>query len=137
MIEILKSLSDTKKTAQALALKVKNGGVICFTGDLGSGKTTMIKFICEGLGIEISKVKSPTYTYIRKYELKDRNIYHIDLYRLDSIDDIMARELTEIWNNKKNIVLIEWAEKIDELIDVKKTRVNLSYVNENSRKISF
>lgn len=130
----LSSLKDTEKIAHQIAKKISNGGVLLLFGDLGAGKTTLTKFIAEELGIDKFKVKSPTYTYIRNY---NNNFYHLDLYRLDEIDELLLQEVIEIWEDPNNIVVIEWPEKLGANIPSEHIAVTLTQINETTREINI
>lgn len=127
---ISNSEKDTKEIAADLAKKITSG-IIALSGDLGTGKTIFAQGFAKGLGIK-EKIISPTFVLIRQHKIptKDNILYHIDLYRLE--DNIHVKELglDEILSNHKNIVLIEWAEKLRELpketikITIKKQSVN-------------
>lgn len=110
---ISNSAVETKQVAYDLAQKIDHG-VIALTGDLGAGKTTFAQGFAEGLGIK-EKIISPTFVLIRQHQIPNsKNIfYHIDLYRLE--EDTSKLGLGEIFSNKKNITLIEWAEKLNQL----------------------
>jgi tRNA threonylcarbamoyladenosine biosynthesis protein TsaE len=131
----LRSAEATNKFGAKLAEGIKNGGLLCLYGELGSGKTTLSKGIAKGLGIKSFSIKSPTYTYIRKYDLDNQSFYHVDLYRLTGIDELIINELNEILANPKNIVVIEWADKLDDYLIADRTEVHLKYLDENSREI--
>lgn len=88
----------------------KKGDRVFLRGDLGAGKTTISKHIISSLlGVEMP-VKSPTYVYYNRY---GANIYHFDLYRLNSYDDFVNIGGEEILDNPENICLIEWPEFLD------------------------
>lgn len=111
-----------------IANKITNGGLVCLYGDLGSGKTTFTKKIADLLGIPDFKIKSPTYTYIRRYDLKPNQFfYHMDLYRLAEIDHILLQEIEEILENPKNIVMIEWPQRMEEHLPSKRINLYLEY----------
>lgn len=131
------SAQETIKIGQKLANKIRNGGLICLFGDLGSGKTTLTKGIAKFLGIKEFSIKSPTYTYIREYKIGKNHVYHIDLYRLEIIDELLWREISELIENKENILLIEWADKLAEKLPDNSIKVFLEYINENTREINF
>ena len=103
---ITTSAEETKHLAKTLAKKFKRG-TIALTGELGAGKTTFIQGFAKGLGIK-EKIISPTFVLIRQH----KNLYHVDLYRLNDFKDL---GLEEILSDKNNIVLIEWAEKLKKL----------------------
>jgi tRNA threonylcarbamoyladenosine biosynthesis protein TsaE len=92
-----------------LNIQIHPGDRIYFYGDLGAGKTTMIQHIINSLlGIE-KAVRSPTYVYYNKYE---KNIYHMDLYRLTEYDEFVSIGGEEIFENPETICLVEWPEII-------------------------
>lgn len=127
------SEEETRLIAAKIAGKVKNGGLIYLYGDLGSGKTAFVKGLAQALGIDHFTIKSPTYNYIRKYG----NLYHIDLYRLDIIDELLGREIQELAHNKKNIIIIEWADKLGDLDLPRGISVMMKYHSEESREIEI
>lgn len=134
---ISKSEAQTREIAKKLAQKVKGGGIICLYGDLGSGKTTFVKGLAEAFGIDDFSIKSPTYTYIRKYDKFRHKLYHIDLYRLEEIDDLLWQEIYEIMQNPQNIIIIEWADKMYDKLPKDRIDIWLTYLDENSRKIDI
>jgi tRNA threonylcarbamoyladenosine biosynthesis protein TsaE len=129
-------VKDLQKQAQKLALKVvKNGGRIGLIGNLGAGKTTFAKSFAKALGI--SKVKSPTFTLIHQYPLKDRLLYHIDLYRLNHLDDLQALGLSELLRTDKNIVLIEWVDKFKRIEKLCDYVIKFEIVNHKLRNVKI
>ncbi len=97
------------KELSKLQITIKPGDRVYFYGDLGAGKTTLIQHIINSLlGIEKS-VRSPTYVYYNKYE---KNIYHMDLYRLWEYDEFVSIGWEEIFENPDNICLVEWPQII-------------------------
>jgi len=137
MIKITKSPKETQEIAISLVKKIKKGGMICLFGNLGTGKTIFTKGLAEGLGIENLSIKSPTYTYIRHHKKNGQNIYHIDLYRLEQIDELLALELDEIMQNKENIVIVEWADRMESILPEKRIDVELEYIDDDSREIKI
>jgi tRNA threonylcarbamoyladenosine biosynthesis protein TsaE len=131
----LSSAEETSKYGQELSEGISQGGLICLYGELGSGKTTLTKGIAAGLGIDAFSVKSPTYTYIRKYKLENNDFYHIDLYRLNGVDELIINEINEIISNQNNIVVIEWAERLKGQLNKTGLEIHLEYAGENTRKI--
>ncbi len=132
-----KTAQKTEEIAKKLAKHIEDTNVIYLYGDLGSGKTTFTKAFVEALGIDKFHVKSPTYTYIREYKLKDRNIYHIDLYRIAELDELLFQEIEELTENPNNILIIEWADKLQTKLNAKSLDVYFKYVDENQREIKF
>lgn len=134
-MEILtKSAKETKEFGKKFGLDLisrtydkvhsAKGRVLALTGELGSGKTTFVQGLAEGLGIK-QRIISPTFILVRKYkllftnyDLRFTNFYHIDLYRLEKNIENEVRNLgvEEIWESGENIIVIEWAEKIKSMI---------------------
>lgn len=136
---ILKSSSEqqTKKIAKKMAKKLKTPAFVCLYGDLGSGKTVFAKGFAEGLGIPAKQIKSPTFTFVRSYKMGRRHFYHFDFYRIESIDDLLANDLHEIFHQKNAYFVIEWAERIEPLLPRKKIKVRFEYIAPSIRKLSF
>jgi len=132
-IIITSSPEETRQYAKNLVGNLSLPVIITLTGDLGSGKTTFVQGLAEGLGIE-KKVNSPTFLIIKKYE-GDRTLYHADLYRLSSEKEVAGTGLLEILNEKNSIVVIEWAEKMGKYLPEKRIDIQFKYVDENKREI--
>ena len=107
------SLDELKSFAKDFAANLKPGDIVCMTGDLGAGKTTFVKYICEAFGIE-GQVQSPTFNILLQYQNPEGIlINHIDLYRLASqeeLEDIGFYEAIE----GEAISFVEWAEKFND-----------------------
>ncbi len=134
---ISQSEEETKKIAQNLAIKLKDsGGVVGLTGDLGAGKTTFAQGFAKGLGIE-ERILSPTFILMRQYKIPGSNkvFYHLDLYRLENSSEIEQLGLMEILENQENIVLIEWAEKIYNLLSANSIKVKINKKSLSERTI--
>lgn len=126
---------ETKKLAQKIARKFKKG-VIALSGDLGAGKTTFVQGFAKGLGIK-EKIISPTFVVIRQHKIPKSKytLHHVDLYRMEDIDDLRMLGLEEILSNPSNIVLIEWAEKAKKLLPESTVRIKFEVIHGNKRKI--
>lgn len=113
METITESAEETKKLGRKLATKLKKGSILALTGNLGSGKTTFVQGLAEGLGFT-GRIISPTFILMRKYP----SFYHVDLYRFENniAQEVENIGLTDIWGKDNNIVVIEWAEKIKDLM---------------------
>ena len=132
-LELIYKLSEIEK-ASNFVLKNVNRDVILITGEVGTGKTTLIKEYCKLIGVE-EIVNSPTYTLINEYQNKSGKIVHMDLYRVENINEINELGLFEYLD--KNIVIIEWPEIILKMIDVKYSLINITFINEKERKLSI
>ena len=134
----LSSLEDTKKLGQELAKEIlKREGeaafVVFLDGDLGTGKTTLVKEIIFALGVK-EKVKSPTFTIIEPYELNNENIYHVDLYRIIDPTELEIIGLREYLNESNAIIFIEWPEKSYGYLKKFDLKISLKHLSENERK---
>lgn len=138
MIIISKSAQQTQKIASKLASNLKGNEILCFSGELGAGKTTFIQGLTRGLEIT-ENITSPTFVIFKKYKTKNNlEFYHFDLYRIQDPQEILDLGFTEIINNKKNITAIEWSEKIKDLIPLKNViYIKLEYIDKNQRKITI
>lgn len=133
---ILQNEKETERLAKDFAKRIKPGAVLAFYGDLGSGKTTFIKYLAKALGIK-RRLISPTFVIRRSYESKNFNFHHIDLYRIRSEKEIIDLGLLELFQESKNIVAIEWAEKMERMLPRNTIRVYLDYIDENKRAVKI
>ena len=119
---IIKNLKETKKYAKLFYKMLKGGEVICLNGDLGAGKTTFTKYLAECMGIK-NPVTSPTFTLIQEYTGKQFNLVHCDMYRIEDESELVEMGLEDILYDlgKDKIVVIEWPEKIPNLLRKIKT----------------
>ncbi len=133
---ITDSYKKTQSLGEEFAKKLTGGGVVALHEDLGGGKTTFTQGIAKGLGIK-NRIISPTFVIVRTYKLKFKKFYHIDLYRVQSKDDIEGLGIEEILENSENIVVIEWPERLGDLLPKKRIDVYFEYMDENKRKITY
>lgn len=131
---ITSSFEETQLAGEQLAYNLKGKRVIALHGDLGNGKTTFVQGFARGLGVE-KRIISPTFVIVRKYALKEKNFYHIDLYRVQASRDIEGLGLKEILEDENSIVAIEWPEKIENILPKDKITIEFFQVDENTRKI--
>ncbi|HPD33714.1 MAG TPA: tRNA (adenosine(37)-N6)-threonylcarbamoyltransferase complex ATPase subunit type 1 TsaE [Bacteroidota bacterium] len=130
---------DTYNIGKKLASFIAPGDIVAFYGDLGSGKTAMIKGICDYFDVD-EIVVSPTFTIINKYEGKEKNIpitiYHIDLYRIESDKELEEIGFSEYLEDPTAIKLIEWADRTKLIGDSAiKVTIKTNRTNDNYRKI--
>ena len=106
------SEGETIAVGREIACALTRPVVVLLAGDLGAGKTTLAKGIVEGLGVALAdEVSSPTCTLIHEY---GHDVYHIDLYRLDTVDEVRRLGIDELIE-RNSIVLIEWGERVPQL----------------------
>ncbi len=138
-MEVLsKSTENTKELAGQLTPKIKSGSVIALYGDLGSGKTTFVKYLVEALGSG-SKVQSPTFVLIRTYKIAGKElkkIHHVDLYRITDTRELHNLGLEELISEPQSVCLIEWPEIVEKILPVNTIKIYFEYVEENVRRIS-
>jgi tRNA threonylcarbamoyladenosine biosynthesis protein TsaE len=134
-------IRETKKIAEqfakkALKMRFSNATVLALEGDLGAGKTTFAQGFAKGLGIR-KKIKSPTFVLLKKYPLKKVNLFHIDSYRLSHYTELLPLGIKEIFSDRNNIVLIEWADKIKKIIPKNATWLRFEHLDGNRRRIHY
>ncbi len=133
---VSQSAAQTKRIGTLLGKFLTPGAVVALKGELGSGKTTMVKGIAKGLGVASEKiVSSPTFVLIHEYAGREK-IYHLDWYRLNSVEG-MDKALAEECFNSKGVTLVEWPERGREVIPRQAIAVHLSHQALHSRKISI
>jgi tRNA threonylcarbamoyladenosine biosynthesis protein TsaE len=129
------SAEETIAFGRKLAAKLSPPLIVLLRGDLGAGKTTLVKGIAEGFGAARAEdVTSPTFTLVHEYRGPRTTLYHIDLYRIDTereletlgLDDLVAPDC---------ILLIEWGEKFPRLQRDKNVEIALERVGESERRI--
>ncbi len=130
MTEQIVKLPDANATQQLgiyLGTSLTAGSVILLTGDLGSGKTTFVQGLAQGMGI-VDAIVSPTFTIINEYFSGRLPLYHLDLYRLTSadVDDLQLESYWSGIESELGIVAIEWAERLSYLPD-DYMRIELTY----------
>lgn len=131
-----KSSEQTIELGKKIGAALKPGDILAFYGELGSGKTTMIKGIALGLGVkEQDIVKSPSFIMVNEYKGRCP-IFHIDLYRVKNIEEIMSIGFDDyLYSN--GVCLIEWAEKADNELPEKIIKVDIAALNLQERKITI
>jgi tRNA threonylcarbamoyladenosine biosynthesis protein TsaE len=132
---ISNSEKDTQNIAAEFAKSLKSGDVVALFGDLGAGKTAFARGVATALGADSEKVSSPTFTLVNEYD-GDLNIYHFDVYRLESAS-VSELDWIDEYLFGDGVCLIEWAEYILEVLPKNYIRVEIERVSENERKITI
>ena len=127
------SVEETIGFGARLAAALERGDVVAISGELGTGKTALVKGIAHGLGVT-QDVTSPTFTLIHEYDGGRLPLYHIDLYRLNSPQQALAIGI-EDYLNGSGVTMIEWAEKIESLLPERTTRIRIVSLGETERRI--
>ena len=141
---ISKSLQDTENIAGEFLKKISMGAyegalIVGLYGDLGSGKTTFTKSVAKFLGIT-EDITSPTYVIEKVYpiEYKDFNkLIHIDAYRLDLSKELISLGWNTIAHEPQNIILIEWPERVADILPENHIKINFKFLSENEREIEI
>lgn len=134
---LLYSQKQTQKLAQQLAETYPLGS-LWLKGDLGSGKTTFTRFFLQALGYQ-GKVKSPTYTLVEPYSIKNGRlnmVYHSDLYRLNDPEELDFIGFFEYFH-PNNLVIIEWAERAKSLLPPPDIILTLTILDDNVRQATI
>jgi tRNA threonylcarbamoyladenosine biosynthesis protein TsaE len=133
---IINSISEIDKAAKEFLNVYKNETVFAFYGEMGAGKTTLIKSICAQLEV-VDTVNSPTFSLINEYySSNDETLYHFDFYRVESTQE--AKDIgCEDYFYSGNLCLIEWPEKIEAMLPENVVKINIEVLSPESRKIIF
>src|SRR5437588_4171663 len=131
------SAEETTELGRQLAAELKPGSVVLLRGDLGAGKTTMVKGIAEGFkAAKAEDVTSPTFTLIHEYRGPEVTLYHIDLYRIDTKRELDTLALDDLMD-AKSILLIEWGEKFERFVRERNAEIAIEHLGGDHRRISF
>jgi tRNA threonylcarbamoyladenosine biosynthesis protein TsaE len=131
------SPAETEALGEAWGRAAKRGLVIALSGDLGAGKTQLVKGLARGLGIT-TRVHSPTFTLVNVYPGGRLTLFHLDLYRLETKEQILSAGVEE-YLRPDGVAVIEWAERMsnDEFRIENLRRVKIEVLNGNERQISY
>lgn len=129
--------AETESLGERFGRSAKNGFVFALTGDLGAGKTQLVKGIARGLGVK-TRVHSPTFTLVNEYNGGRLRLFHLDLYRLETAEQILSAGI-EDFLQPDGVSVIEWAERIGDcgLRTAEWQRIRIEIVNESERKITY
>jgi tRNA threonylcarbamoyladenosine biosynthesis protein TsaE len=134
---ITHSAEETMALGRKLAPTLKNASMVILSGDLGAGKTTLVKGIAEGLeAASHEDVTSPTFTLIHEYRGPDVNLYHVDLYRIDTPRELDTLGLDELFSEEGNLVLLEWGEKFQRFEKERDVEISIERRGDQERKFS-
>ena len=134
-IEILShSAEETMALGKAISDLAKPGSTFCLTGDLGAGKTTLVRGIARGLNIK-SVVQSPTFNIMKIYFDGIKPLIHIDAYRLADVDTDIG--LDEYIGYETGLTVIEWPNFIERLIPENSSEIKIVNIGDNDRKITI
>jgi tRNA threonylcarbamoyladenosine biosynthesis protein TsaE len=128
------SENETALHAQSFAKRLEPGDIVALHGDLGAGKTVFAKGIAKALGIH-EIITSPTYTIVQEYPTSRGPFYHIDLYRLSTLNDALDFGLEEFVNDDRAITVIEWPERLGDYMTDNMIHVTIAGDSDHRRTI--
>jgi tRNA threonylcarbamoyladenosine biosynthesis protein TsaE len=129
------SAEETTDLGRRLVTELKPGTIVLLRGDLGAGKTTMVKGIAEGFqAAKADDVTSPTFTLIHEYRGPLVTLYHIDLYRIDTQRELDTLALDDLMT-PHSILLIEWGEKFDRFVRERDREITIQHDGSDDRRI--
>ena len=132
MISVISdSAKSTEDLGERIAGLLKGKEVIALFGDLGAGKTAFTRGLCRGLGIE-DGVSSPTFAIVNAYNGR-YPVYHFDMYRITSVDDLFATGFYDYLDN--GIIVIEWSENIESELEPDAVRIRIGKTDDENRRI--
>jgi tRNA threonylcarbamoyladenosine biosynthesis protein TsaE len=134
---ITQNSEETKELGRRLSKEMQGGEVICLFGELGAGKTAFTQGILEALEAQ-KPYTSPTFVIMKEYQLRNREkinkVYHFDAYRIEA-SDLLSLGWQEILADKKNISIIEWANRVEEIMPKNAICIDFVWTGENERKL--
>lgn len=142
-----KSLNDTSRFAQEFVENLLKSGdncgklatIVALQGDLGSGKTTFVKAVAEAFGVQ-KTVTSPTFVIEKVYKIKGfgsfTHLIHIDAYRLENGAELLTLGWKEMINDPRNIVFVEWPERVTEVLPDEVQTIRFTFVDETTRVLT-
>lgn len=130
---IIKNEKETEAFGMKLAEKLVPGDVVALVGNLGTGKTTLSKYIARGLGID-EPITSPTFTIVQEYHQGRLPLYHFDVYRIGDIEEMYEMGYEEYFFGE-GVSLVEWADMIEEIIPEDAKIIFIEYGAEEGQRI--
>jgi tRNA threonylcarbamoyladenosine biosynthesis protein TsaE len=131
-----RSVAETERLAAELARPLAPCSVIALDGNLGAGKTQFVRGLVVGLGGDPRGVSSPTYVLLNVYEGGRLPVFHLDAYRVGGADDFEAIGFAELLE-QGGLVVVEWADRVRELLPPDTIRVRLEPTGETARRITI
>ncbi len=130
------SAEETTELGRKLAAEIKPGSTVLLRGELGAGKTTLVKGIAEGFqAAEAERVTSPTFTLIHEYRGPKVTLYHIDFYRIDTQRELDTLALDDLMD-PNSILLIEWGEKFERFKRERDVEIAIEHRGGDKRMVS-
>lgn len=134
--KVVQDERELEQFAHQLAAKLKPRTVIALVGELGTGKTTLVRYLARILGAT-DKVKSPSYVIMNHYKSSAYQIYHLDFYRLAGENPWTAVDLQALLSDPNGLVLIEWAELISDYLPEGRLEIHFKHLGGEKRELQF
>jgi tRNA threonylcarbamoyladenosine biosynthesis protein TsaE len=130
------SSAATEKIGASIGKRLKGGEVIELISDVGGGKTTLVRGLALGAGSQ-DQVSSPTFTISKPYQAANFTIHHLDLYRLGDNPGLIKHELQEVLAEATDVVVVEWAESLADMLPPDRVRVTIMHTGADQRTIKL
>jgi tRNA threonylcarbamoyladenosine biosynthesis protein TsaE len=132
------SAEETVELGRELSAILHSGQMIVLRGDLGAGKTTLVKGIAEGFQAAAQEdVTSPTFTLVHEYRGPALTLFHIDLYRIETERELMTLGLNDLRSEPGSILLVEWGEKFAEIAEQSNGQIAIHKTGDSERQITL
>lgn len=133
---VIESAEAMQAFGRELAASLEVGDVLLLHGDLGAGKTTLTQGVAQGLGID-SPVQSPTFTLVREHDAESMRLYHLDLYRLESPEELEDMGYEVYINPPDGVSLIEWPERAEEWLPDRFLLIQIEHLGGDGRRVEL
>ncbi len=131
----IKNINELGRAAEEFVEAIRDASCIAFYGGMGAGKTTFIKAVCEVLGV-VDVVNSPTFTIINEYSTATHPIFHFDFYRIEKIQEVIDLGIEDYFYGD-GICLMEWPERIEEILPEDVLRVEIIVNQDDTRHLQI
>lgn len=133
MVKVTRSPEETIEFAKSIGKMLHGSEIIAYTGGLGAGKTTFTRGLAMGLGLD-DEVCSPTFAIVNEYH-GDINLYHFDMYRITSLESLETTGFFD-YQRDNSVIAVEWSENIKDSLPDNCIYIDISHINDNTRKIT-
>lgn len=132
-------INDIPRVASMLTERMSHDhkNMLALVGDIGAGKTTLVKKLLSLQGVDEHEVISPTFNYVHIYRVQGKNIYHFDLYRLASAEEFNQMGFNEYLEDENAFIIIEWPQIIAPLLIGKALQVEIDYAHDTGRELTI
>ncbi len=130
-----RSAAETQALGRALMEMLPVGALVALYGDLGAGKTCLVRGMAEAAGMA-ERVTSPTFTLVHEYR-GDRTLYHLDLYRITAPEQVLDLGYEDLFDPKDGVCVVEWAERAEGMLPERRVDIRLSHENGDARRIEM